>query len=188
MTARPLSPLTEALHQHSPRFTQPSTPWQAMAVHGGVMLLWGLLLWAAFHQHSVLAWSVGVVYASYDTALLVFVAWQTRDLRRALPPAAQPCSLTSAPRPSLGVIVAAHNEAAVLPITLGALLSQHDRPDQIIVADDGSIVNLEDMKPLTEESHCSKKPVRFVLEMNQGWFAKKGIKAGARLTGAPFRG
>ena len=55
------------------------------------------------------------------------------------------------------------------------------------VADDGRIVNLADMKPMTEDSHCSKEPVRFVLEMNQGWFAKKGIKPGFRLTGAPFR-
>lgn len=54
------------------------------------------------------------------------------------------------------------------------------------VADDGTIVNLEDMKPQTTESHCSLKPVRFVLEMNQGWFAKKGLKAGSRLAGQPF--
>ena len=54
------------------------------------------------------------------------------------------------------------------------------------VADDGSIVNLEDMKPLSTESHCSTKPVRYVLEMNQGWFAKKGIKPGAKLSGRPF--
>ncbi len=54
------------------------------------------------------------------------------------------------------------------------------------VADDGTIVNLEDMKPQTTDSHCSAKPVRYVLEMNQGWFAKKGIKAGAKLGGAPF--
>jgi uncharacterized membrane protein (UPF0127 family) len=51
------------------------------------------------------------------------------------------------------------------------------------LADDGTIVNLEDMKPQTTDSHCSKKPVRYVLEMNQGWFAKKGIKAGDRLNG-----
>ncbi len=54
------------------------------------------------------------------------------------------------------------------------------------VADDGTIVNLVDMKPQTTDSHCSTKPVRYVLEMNKGWFAKKGIKAGAKLTGAPF--
>jgi len=55
------------------------------------------------------------------------------------------------------------------------------------VADDGTVVNLADMKPQTTDSHCSDKPVRFVLEMNQGWFAKKGIKAGFRLKGGPFR-
>ena len=54
------------------------------------------------------------------------------------------------------------------------------------IADDGTIVNLENMKPQTLDSHCSAKPVRYVLEMNQGWFTKKGIKAGARLTGPPF--
>jgi hypothetical protein len=54
------------------------------------------------------------------------------------------------------------------------------------VADDGTIVNLEDMKPQTTDSHCSTKPVRYVLEMNQGWFAKKGVKAGSRLSGKPF--
>jgi uncharacterized membrane protein (UPF0127 family) len=54
------------------------------------------------------------------------------------------------------------------------------------VADDGTIVNLEDMKPQTTNSHCSKQPVRYVLEMNQGWFDKKGIKAGTKLSGQPF--
>jgi uncharacterized membrane protein (UPF0127 family) len=54
------------------------------------------------------------------------------------------------------------------------------------VADDGTIVNLADMKPQTLDSHCSTKPVRFVLEMNQGWFDKKGIKAGFKLSGKPF--
>lgn len=54
------------------------------------------------------------------------------------------------------------------------------------VADDGTIVNLVDMKPQTLDSHCSAKPVRYVLEMNQGWFAKRGLKAGFKLTGAPF--
>lgn len=51
------------------------------------------------------------------------------------------------------------------------------------VADDGTVVNIADMKPMDETSHCSAKPVRFALEMNQGWFAKRGIKAGAKLGG-----
>ena len=55
------------------------------------------------------------------------------------------------------------------------------------VADDGTIVNIADMKPQSTISHCSKKPVRFVLEMNQGWFTKKGLKAGSKLLGSPFQ-
>jgi uncharacterized membrane protein (UPF0127 family) len=54
------------------------------------------------------------------------------------------------------------------------------------VDDHGVIVNLADMKPQTTDSHCSAKPVRYVLEMNVGWFAKKGIKAGSKLSGKPF--
>jgi uncharacterized membrane protein (UPF0127 family) len=46
------------------------------------------------------------------------------------------------------------------------------------IEDDGSIVTLADMKPLDESTHCAARPVRFALEMEQGWFRKRGLKAG----------
>lgn len=55
------------------------------------------------------------------------------------------------------------------------------------IADDGTIVNLADMDAQSDKSHCSAKPVRFALEMNRGWFAKRGINAGAQLQGQPFQ-
>lgn len=55
------------------------------------------------------------------------------------------------------------------------------------IADDGTVVNIADMKPLALDSHCSAKPVRYVLEMNQGWFARKGVKPGMKLTGPAFK-
>lgn len=55
------------------------------------------------------------------------------------------------------------------------------------IDDDGTIVNTDEMQPQTLNAHCSAKPVRYVLEMNKGWFSKKGIKAGAKLEGPPFR-
>jgi uncharacterized membrane protein (UPF0127 family) len=54
------------------------------------------------------------------------------------------------------------------------------------IADDGAIVNIRDMQPQTLDSHCSDKPVRYALEMHQGWFAKRGIKPGFKLRGKPF--
>ena len=54
------------------------------------------------------------------------------------------------------------------------------------IADDGAIVNIEHMAPQTLDGHCSAKPVRYVLEMNDGWFAKRGIKAGSKIGGKPF--
>lgn len=47
----------------------------------------------------------------------------------------------------------------------------------------GAIVNIADMQPQTEDSHCATHPVRYALEMNKGWFAQHGIKPGARLGG-----
>ena len=47
----------------------------------------------------------------------------------------------------------------------------------------GVIVNIADMKPLTTDPHPSAKPAQYALEMNQGWFAKRGIKAGAKVEG-----
>ena len=48
----------------------------------------------------------------------------------------------------------------------------------------GTIVNLADMQPHSEQSHCSSKPVRYVLEMRQGWFRQRGFKAGAQVRDA----
>jgi uncharacterized protein len=47
----------------------------------------------------------------------------------------------------------------------------------------GAIVNIEDMQPHTEQSHCAARPVTYALEMRQGWFAARGIRAGERLRG-----
>ena len=55
------------------------------------------------------------------------------------------------------------------------------------IDDSGTVANIDDMKPQTLDSHCSTKPVRFVLEMNVGWFDKRGIKAGSKFQGEPSK-
>ena len=47
----------------------------------------------------------------------------------------------------------------------------------------GAIINIADMQPRTEDSHCAARPARYALEMAQGWFAERGIRAGIRLRG-----
>lgn len=47
----------------------------------------------------------------------------------------------------------------------------------------GAIINIADMQPQSEQSHCAARPARFALEMNKGWFAERGIKPGAKLRG-----
>jgi uncharacterized protein len=47
------------------------------------------------------------------------------------------------------------------------------------------IVNIEDMQPQTTDSHCAERPIRYALEMNQGWFRQKNIKPGSVIEGLP---
>ena len=49
----------------------------------------------------------------------------------------------------------------------------------------GVIINIADMQPHSEQSHCALRPAVYALEMDRGWFARRGIKAGARLGGIP---
>ena len=51
------------------------------------------------------------------------------------------------------------------------------------VDEGGAIVSIADMQPLSETSHCAARPARYALEMMQGWFAERGIRAGQRLRG-----
>jgi cellulose synthase/poly-beta-1,6-N-acetylglucosamine synthase-like glycosyltransferase len=137
MMDTPTFSLDRALALASPRISPVRTPVASVMIHGGVMALWVVLFARAFFLHGVVAWSTGIAYVIYDTLLLVFVAWKSLSLMKPLPPASSSAA-SGEQEPSIGVIVAAHNEAAVLPITLAALLAQTRVPVQIVIADDGS--------------------------------------------------
>ena len=51
------------------------------------------------------------------------------------------------------------------------------------IDDDGAVANIADMQPRSDDSHCSTRAIRYALEMEQGWFAKRGIAPGSRLRG-----
>jgi hypothetical protein len=51
------------------------------------------------------------------------------------------------------------------------------------IDDAGVVVNVADMMPQSTQTHCAEKPVRYVLEMNAGWFAKRGFGAGTKIGG-----
>ena len=48
---------------------------------------------------------------------------------------------------------------------------------------DGVIVHIEDMEPHTRDSHPAARPAKYALEVNRGWFRKRGIKPGAKIEG-----
>ncbi len=47
----------------------------------------------------------------------------------------------------------------------------------------GRVLNVEEMQPQTENSHCAAAPARYALEMNAGWFRARGIGPGMPING-----
>ncbi len=119
----------------SPRLNPRLVPASSRLIGAVSPLLFLALIVQAFVRSGVGAWSVGIAYILYDTGLLVFTAWSILPLRHGDKPQAIP---PGAVRPTLGVIVAAHNEASVLGITIDTLARQDDPPELILLADDGS--------------------------------------------------
>lgn len=119
---------------------------RAHGLFGLVLASWMCSVLGAFISDGLLAWSAGLFYVAYDTWLLGYVAWKTRDLmpesapaQRAANPPSSPSLPSSANHPvTLAVMISARNEAAMLPVCLRALFTQTDAPDEILVIDDGS--------------------------------------------------
>jgi cellulose synthase/poly-beta-1,6-N-acetylglucosamine synthase-like glycosyltransferase len=129
----PVHPLSETLSIESPRLNPRRVGVASRLIGAGSVLLFVALTVQAFLRGGIGGWSVGVAYILYDTFLLAFTAWQIRGLR--------PAPLAPAPgaiRPTIGVIVAAYNEAGALGITIDTLAAQVEPPELILLADDGS--------------------------------------------------
>lgn len=130
-----MTSLAETLAAESPRLTPRRIPVASRIIGAFGPALFVALLVQGFARAApgqyLWAWSIGIAYVLYDTALLAFTAWNIRDLRHA--PAA-PFDIS----PSFGVIVAAHDEADVIDRTIDRLAGQAAPPDLILIADDGS--------------------------------------------------
>ena len=125
----------------------------------------GLLLftlYASFAFKGVAAWTIGLVYISYDSLLLGFmvvssriaVARQDRQRKAATRLVSPPAC---GKRPTLSVLICARNERLVLPECLRALAAQTEPADEIIVLDDGSTDGMIDW--LTAEFALAFTPV-----------------------------
>lgn len=62
-----------------------------------------------------------------------------------------------------------------LPLSLAYILS------------DGSIVQILDLVPFSEEPRPSSRSIRYALEAPQGWFSRAGIKVGDRVQIPPLK-
>lgn len=125
--------LAETFAVHSPRLSPRPIPVRSRLIGLAAPAMFVLLASQAFVRQSLAAWSVGIAYILYDTALLAFTAWQIRTSGRTAPAVAAEDA-----GPGFGVIVAAHDEAGVIGTTIDRLLAQATPPEAILIADDGS--------------------------------------------------
>lgn len=125
--------MSQTLAAQSPRLTPRRVPLVSTLINLAALLLFVALVAQAFFRQGLASWSVGLVYIAYDSLLLVFTAFHTWRLTRLAPPLPVPDR-----KPTLGVIIAAHNEAGVLGITIEMMAGQAEPPELILIADDGS--------------------------------------------------
>lgn len=124
---------------------------------GAVLGVLIFTLYASFAFKGVAAWSVGLVYISYDSLLLGFMVISSRvAVRRQERRKKTAVPVSSGQRPTLSVLICARNERVVLPECLRALSAQTEAADEIIVLDDGSTDAMVDW--LTSEYALDFKP------------------------------
>jgi len=124
----------------------------------------GLLLftlYASFAFKGVAAWTIGLVYISYDSLLLGFMVVSsqvavTRQKRQRKAATASVSPPADGKKPTLTVLICARNERLVLPACLRALAAQTEPADEIIVLDDGSTDDMVDW--LTAEFAVTFEP------------------------------
>src|ERR1700739_2882260 len=104
------SSLEERFFRESPRRNPRRVPIISWLIVLTVVTVYFLLLWPTFFRQNIAAWSVGIAYILYDTALLAFTASRIADLKRSK----EAKEMFPGKKCSLGVLIAAHNEANVL--------------------------------------------------------------------------
>ncbi len=130
--------MLHAFEVQSPRLSPRPVPLASRLIGLIAPLLFVALTAQAFYRTGVAGWAVGIIYIAYDTALLGFTAWAIWPLRHPGGSRQPALAVESGSVPTLAVIIAAHDEAPVLGITIDTLAGQSDPPDLILLADDGS--------------------------------------------------
>jgi cellulose synthase/poly-beta-1,6-N-acetylglucosamine synthase-like glycosyltransferase len=136
-----ISELEAALRRVSPRFTRPASTLRGLFVFGSVVSVWIVLTVGAWFAHGIFAWATGLTYIAYDTFLLLYIAIKTFFILSKDPDhqSSQPVSgQLNGNQVSLGILIAAYNEAKALPTTLDALLLELKECDVVLIIDDGS--------------------------------------------------
>jgi len=141
--------LAAVFASNSPRVAGVDTPWSSIAIHASVLSVGFVSCMAAmWSDQGAMVWSIGLLLLSYDLFLQCLTLFNTWRL---LKPSVSIHPGSDASNCNLGVIVAAHNEAAVLMATIKELTSQSCPPVQIMIADDGSTDGTADLLTGTYE-------------------------------------
>lgn len=129
-----------------------------------------LTIIGAFFYENIFAWMTGVLYITYDTWLILYVAWKTRKLGTITDISEQSRGSENhrVEDNSIGVIVPIYNETEVILETIATLINQSYTPEKIIIVDDGS--SDDGVKKLNAiyhfDNHSIIKPSSFLCQSN----------------------
>jgi cellulose synthase/poly-beta-1,6-N-acetylglucosamine synthase-like glycosyltransferase len=138
---------TQYINQESMRGTQENWAYKGWCLFGLVAFLLCISIMSATQFENALAWSVGLLYVTYDTWLICYVSWKTAKLKtkdrkvvhekcsKIIASDLEPHSNTTL---NLGVLVPVYNESTGIIKTIDCLLKQTEMPKQIIIVNDGS--------------------------------------------------
>lgn len=138
-------PSHEPVHHHSTFAAFLST-----AVMLACLVVFIASVISGFLFENVWAWTAGLIYLAYDTWLLLFVLFQTFNLRsKILLPlsnllvnhGSQHQEVDLDKNLSISVIIPSRNESLIIPKCLDALFLQTYPAAQILIVDDGSTDN-----------------------------------------------
>lgn len=132
------------LYAYSAIDARPNKAYKGWCVFGFIAILLSICIVGATQYENLLAWGVGLLYVSYDTWLLSYVAWKTNKLDKKKQPihsydvSSNTIKVDESSSLELGVLVPVYNESDVILDTLEHLLNQSLTPKQIIIVNDGS--------------------------------------------------
>lgn len=139
--------------------------YKGWSIFTSIAFLLCIFILGANQFDSILAWSIGLLYISYDTWLLCYIAWKTAKIdkqkikntsSKETPVNIKGCNNDTL---DIAVLVPVYNESTSIVNTIEHLLKQSKTPQKIIIINDGSTDDTLDVLDKKYNLKCSNTDI-----------------------------